>query len=543
MSRTAASLAVVVAMILCGSATAQPYVTDQFGRTLDSFGITLVDWEGQIANPALRFDLSPPVGATLPVTATLTATDARLYFDEPSTVGASGPSKSITFFSASPQPFRVSIFPDRDTNDETHTLAIAFVPAAGPTVNVSLPLRVVDQDVSGPAPFNVTVDFSRDLSGFFSNATRRQIVTEAARDWTYFIDDLQLDPVGVGDETTFIWNWPLAWTGPMPQGYFHTNTLGFTGFLLYAYGVETPELRSGGAPSLCCLQSTGGSPLDLRRSGTVEIEHRGNFNTLGWFLTAADDDWHTSGNRDWEPNDLYSIAQHEFGHALAFNSGYPAFADGETNGFFDPEVIAYYGAEIYSDSFDHFDGYIDPASGYGAFGYEYFGDVPRRRWLITKLDLLLMQAVGYSLRPTSAFAPLAIRPGSLPNGHVGSAYSAGLAADGGIPFYDWQIDSGALPPGLTLDRFTGQIAGTPTSGGTFDFVVRVRDYSDYPGVTAPRSITITSCLLGDVNSDTRINGLDVQGFVRVKLIGTGTPSELCAASITVPQYVALLLGT
>ncbi len=35
-----------------------------------------------------------------------------------------------------------------------------------------------------------------------------------------------------------------------------------------------------------------------------------------------------------------------------------------------------------------------------------YGNIPRKRWLITKLDLLCAQEVGYALRPSSAFTPL-----------------------------------------------------------------------------------------------------------------------------------------
>src|SRR5207248_1118879 len=81
------------------------------------------------------------------------------------------------------------------------------------------------------------------------------------------------------------------------------------------------------------------------------------------------------------------------------------------------------------------------------------------RSAITKTDLLCAQAVGYKLRDTSAFTPLALTTAELPAGRVGAAYSAGLRAAGGIPFYDWTVTAGALPPGLALDPFTGAVTG------------------------------------------------------------------------------------
>ena len=102
--------------------------------------------------------------------------------------------------------------------------------------------------------------------------------------------------------------------------------------------------------------------------------------------------------------------------------------------------------------------------------------MPQRRWTITKLDLLVAQAIGYTLRETSAFAPLAIDTAGLPRGAVASYYAQTLQASGGIPFYKWTVISGALPGGLALDSFTGVIAGNPTAVGTFNFTIELRDY-------------------------------------------------------------------
>jgi hypothetical protein len=58
--------------------------------------------------------------------------------------------------------------------------------------------------------------------------------------------------------------------------------------------------------------------------------------------------------------------------------------------------------------------------------------------------------------------PLSVATTSLPNGQVGHAYSATLAATGGMAPLSWAISSGALPAGLALAS-TGVISGTPTA--------------------------------------------------------------------------------
>lgn len=464
---------------------------DIFGRRLNERGMVLVDWDGQIANPAVRIFIKPPSDATFPASAVISSTQPRLYFDLPATAVANGPSRSLLFANSSVAvPVLVSIFPDRDGNDEDHLLTLQFTAANGAQRTQTLNVHVIDQDKATPPDFHVTVDFSRDQTGFFNDAAKRDIVRQAAEDWAYFFADMNLNVVPAGNEGTFIWN-PDGFN----SGTFVQNASAYRGFLLYAYGINaaSPPFRSGGEPSFSGgFQASGATPLPLKRSGGVEIEIKGNYNSLGWFLTTSDGDWWKASNFGNEQNDLYSIAHHEIGHSLIFNPAHTRFGNFKSAGHVeDAQVLAYHGSNPAIDAADHLDGSIDRLSRKGAFGYEYFGDVPRRRWLITKLDLLVAQAAGYTLRSTSAFAPLAITTAGLPRGAVSSVYSQTLEAAGGIPSYDWSISSGALPGGLTLDPFTGVISGTPTAVGTFNFTVRLRDNDTAATpVTLPLSIRI-----------------------------------------------------
>jgi len=87
-------------------------------------------------------------------------------------------------------------------------------------------------------------------------------------------------------------------------------------------------------------------------------------------------------------------------------------------------------------------------------------------------------------------APLQVTTVTLPQGTVGTLYSATLAASGGIPKYTWSITAGTLPAGLKLHTNTGLISGTPTGTGTTDFTVTVTD-TESPAASASAAESIT----------------------------------------------------
>jgi hypothetical protein len=209
-------------------------------------------------------------------------------------------------------------------------------------------------------------------------------------------------------------------------------------------------------------------------SGLLSSEQDGFLGRLRF----SDDGWWVSGNLGNEPNELFSIAHHESGHAIAFNPALAKFANFKKQGCIDdPAVMAYHhGKCVRVDNMDHLDGELDDASLFGAFGNEYHSRVPARRWLITKLDLLAAQAVGWKLRQTSSLVPVEILSSEVPSGVVGHLYKTTLAGRGGIPFYNWTVDSGSLPNGLHLDSFSGVISGSPTDVGHFTFTVRLKEY-------------------------------------------------------------------
>jgi len=469
-------LALLTTFVLVSSAhSADLVVEDIFGRRLNEHGLTLVDWEGEIANPAIRFYITPPVDAAFPAEVVLTSDEPRVYFNLPGEIGPNGPRKVVKFTTRERMPVLASIFGDRDGEDRDLALQLEFEDAACRKQSLSLPCHVIDHDRKNQKPFPILVDFSQDRTGFFKDETKRQVVAQAAQDWADFFEPIPFDESPAGAERTLIWS---------PEGFKNARTVvnaqPFTGYLLYAYGIESSEIRSGGEPSrMGALQSQNGKRLFIHRSGGVEIETRGNYNTKGWMVSLAPADFWKATNLSPVSNDLYSIAHHEIGHSLIFNPANPLFEKAKANGkFTDASIKEYFGADLTIDRSDHLRGAVDPASRRGAYGNEYYGDMPYCRWQITKLDLLVAKAVGWQLRATSAFAPLQLQTQALPAGAVGKEYASNLTASGGVPFYFWQVTAGALPAGLKLDSFTGAITGVPTKPGVFDLTIRVRDYDE-----------------------------------------------------------------
>ena len=65
-------------------------------------------------------------------------------------------------------------------------------------------------------------------------------------------------------------------------------------------------------------------------------------------------------------------------------------------------------------------------------------------------------------------------PSNLPNGTQGTLYNQTLTHDGASEGIQWVITGGALPPGITLDANSGNLSGTPSSSGTYNFTASLQ---------------------------------------------------------------------
>ena len=85
---------------------------------------------------------------------------------------------------------------------------------------------------------------------------------------------------------------------------------------------------------------------------------------------------------------------------------------------------------------------------------------------------------------------------TLPNGSNGVGYSQQVAAEFGVTPYLFSIvcpppQTTCLPPGLSINPNTGAIVGTPTTNGTFNFSVGLKDNAFMPLSVTSDLFTVT----------------------------------------------------
>lgn len=83
---------------------------------------------------------------------------------------------------------------------------------------------------------------------------------------------------------------------------------------------------------------------------------------------------------------------------------------------------------------------------------------------------------------------ITISPVSMPNALINAYYEVNLSSVSGYSPYVYNIVTGVLPPGLSLDSQTGRISGRATQIGTFAFTIRSTDFNFN---TAQRNYTVT----------------------------------------------------
>src|ERR1039458_6299264 len=118
-----------------------------------------------------------------------------------------------------------------------------------------------------------------------------------------------------------------------------------------------------------------------------------------------------------------------------------------------------------------------------------------------------------------------LKIGAIPAvGTVGTAYSASLAATGGVSPFVWSASG--LPPGIRLSTgsiTSSSLTGTPTLAGVYKVTLGVKDSAGNTGTSSP-TITINSTgPPPPITSACSVPGLDPYcGMKSLSQVGTGS---------------------
>jgi uncharacterized protein YhjY with autotransporter beta-barrel domain len=137
---------------------------------------------------------------------------------------------------------------------------------------------------------------------------------------------------------------------------------------------------------------------------------------------------------------------------------------------------------------------------------------------------------------------ITIAPASVPGATAGSAYAPiALTASGGTAPYGFAVTAGALPTGLSLTP-SGDLSGTPTSAGTFNFTITATDSFGSTGSQA--YAVLVSAVVPDAPAITGVSAGDGQAQITVSapLFDGGAPITGYTATASPGGAIGTLAG-
>ena len=148
----------------------------------------------------------------------------------------------------------------------------------------------------------------------------------------------------------------------------------------------------------------------------------------------------------------------------------------------------------------------------------------------------------YELEQTFVISVVAlplIVTNSAPNGTVATPYSFSYATSGGAGAVTFSIQSGALPPGLSLSS-GGLLTGAPTTGGAYSYVVAATDSA---GTVATRTETIAIAYAPLAVSGSFAYGITTSSVVGSQVLSGGaSPYSVSVLSGTLPPGIAFVIS-
>ncbi len=152
------------------------------------------------------------------------------------------------------------------------------------------------------------------------------------------------------------------------------------------------------------------------------------------------------------------------------------------------------------------------------------------------------KAFTLAINAATGGAPVIGTSTPAPNGVVGQAYTYAFTATGGAPPYTWSVSTGTLPAGLSLNPFTGVLAGTPTGTTAANFQVTAT--SATTGASAPLVVNFTIATNPlTITPLTVPNGTVQAAYTHYLDVSGGVGPFTWSTTGTLPPNVTLSSGT
>jgi hypothetical protein len=181
--------------------------------------------------------------------------------------------------------------------------------------------------------------------------------------------------------------------------------------------------------------------------------------------------------------------------------------------------------ELY-DSFRTLVQQVGGVEGANTVNLKFYCDTPNQYFVKTKCDSISE----YTIKVINANSPVELIKEDLPFAQSITPYNHVLQCNNSNKTIKYEVSSGSLPGGLTLNSDTGQISGFNFNNGVFNFKIRAYE-SNIPENYDEKEFSITAYIGYKVTASDVEKYLSwTQGSLEVPAIGTGTFQTVVQAS-------------